>query len=118
MATPSGLLRGVKRSCGCLQDEARRLDITGQKRGQLTAVRPTNYRYHVHSKQSNNAQTEQNVRDQIEQSDRDEMDQRSHGHTIWEWRCSCGRLAYKTPQNVGEGQSTMFPECAKALKSQ
>lgn len=38
------LKRGATRSCGCLQDEARRDDITGQRRGQLTAVRPTDER--------------------------------------------------------------------------
>ena len=38
------LRRGVKRSCGCLQDEARRDDITGQRRGRLTAIRPTDQR--------------------------------------------------------------------------
>lgn len=44
---PSSWLRsGSKRSCGCLQDEARRDDITGQRRGRLTAVRPTDQRRH------------------------------------------------------------------------
>ena len=38
------LRRGTKRSCGCLQDEARRDDITGQRRGRLTAIRPTDQR--------------------------------------------------------------------------
>lgn len=42
---PSAWLRqGIKRSCGCLQDEARREDITGQRRGRLTAIRPTDRR--------------------------------------------------------------------------
>ena len=35
------LRRGIKQSCGCLQDESRRLDITGQTRGRLTAMYPT-----------------------------------------------------------------------------
>lgn len=34
------LRRGSKRSCGCLQDEARRDDIAGKRRGHLTAIRP------------------------------------------------------------------------------
>lgn len=38
------LRRGGKRSCGCLQDENRRRDITGQKRGHLTAIEPTDER--------------------------------------------------------------------------
>lgn len=38
------LLRGQQRSCGCLQDETRRRDITGETRGQLTAIRPTGLR--------------------------------------------------------------------------
>lgn len=42
---PSTWLRqGIKRSCGCLQDEARREDVTGQRRGHLTAIRPTDQR--------------------------------------------------------------------------
>lgn len=42
---PSSLLRaGLVKSCGCLQDEARRTDITGQVRGQLTAICPTEQR--------------------------------------------------------------------------
>lgn len=42
---PSDQLRsGATRSCGCLRDETRRLDITGQRRGRLTAVRPTDER--------------------------------------------------------------------------
>lgn len=42
---PSGWLRkGLKRSCGCLQDENRRRDIAGQKRGHLTAIEPTDER--------------------------------------------------------------------------
>lgn len=38
------LKTGVVKSCGCLQDESRRDDITGQRRGHLTAVRPTDKR--------------------------------------------------------------------------
>lgn len=42
---PTNQLRdGLKRSCGCLQDESRRRNITGQKRGHLTAVEPTDER--------------------------------------------------------------------------
>lgn len=42
---PSYWLRhNLKRSCGCLQDENRRTDIAGQKRGHLTAIRPTDQR--------------------------------------------------------------------------
>ena len=42
---PSSWLRGgLKRSCGCLQDETRRTDISGQKRGHLTAICPTDQR--------------------------------------------------------------------------
>ena len=42
---PSAWLRkGLTRSCGCLQDEARRNDVTGQRRGHLTAIRPTDQR--------------------------------------------------------------------------
>lgn len=81
----SRLISGAKRSCGCLQDEARRLDITGQVRGQLTAIRPT--------------------------------EQRRGGDTVWVWRCSCGREILKTPDMVGEGKSTMCPQCARGLKS-
>lgn len=35
------LRAGIKRSCGCLQAESRHADITGQRRGKLTAVNPT-----------------------------------------------------------------------------
>lgn len=35
------LVHGKTRSCGCLQDETRRRDITGQTRGHLTALHPT-----------------------------------------------------------------------------
>ena len=80
------LRRGLVRSCGCLQDENRRKDITGQKRGHLTALHAT--------------------------------DQRRNGHTVWAWACDCGAIVYKTPGMVGEGQSTMCPACAKALKAQ
>lgn len=38
------LKSGDVKSCGCLQDESRRDDITGQRRGHLTAVRPTDKR--------------------------------------------------------------------------
>lgn len=38
------LKSGDVKSCGCLQDENRRDDITGQRRGHLTAVRPTDKR--------------------------------------------------------------------------
>lgn len=39
---PSTLLtRGAKRSCGCLQDDNRRKDITNQTRGHLTALYPS-----------------------------------------------------------------------------
>ena len=40
----SQLRSGISRSCGCLQDENRRRDITGQRRGHLTAIRPTDER--------------------------------------------------------------------------
>lgn len=82
---PSYWLRhGIKHSCGCLQDESRRDDITGQTRGRLTAIRPT--------------------------------DQRSNGATIWEWRCSCGAMVYKSIRAVGDTASTMCPACARKLK--
>lgn len=35
------LVHGKTRSCGCLQDETRRRDITGETRGHLTAICPT-----------------------------------------------------------------------------
>lgn len=38
------LTGGQVKSCGCLQDESRRTDITGEKRGHLTAIKPTNHR--------------------------------------------------------------------------
>lgn len=38
------LRRCIKRSCGCLQDENRRGDITGQRRGHLVAICPTEQR--------------------------------------------------------------------------
>lgn len=40
----SQLIRGQVQSCGCLQDETRRRDITGQRRGRLTAMHPTDAR--------------------------------------------------------------------------
>lgn len=40
----SWLTAGIKRSCGCLQDETRRTDISGQTRGRLTAIQPTDQR--------------------------------------------------------------------------
>lgn len=43
-APSSLLLRGTIRSCGCLQDENRRADVTGQRRGHLVALRPTDQR--------------------------------------------------------------------------
>lgn len=43
------LRRGIKRSCGCLQDENRRTDVTGQVRGQLTAIAPTDERRGGHT---------------------------------------------------------------------
>ena len=39
------LTSGAVQSCGCLQDASRRTDITGQRRGHLTALRPTDKRY-------------------------------------------------------------------------
>lgn len=41
--------RGLKKSCGCLRDGNRRKDITGQKRGQLTAIAPTEERRNGHT---------------------------------------------------------------------
>lgn len=42
---PASLLRGgLVKSCGCLQDQIRRKDITGETRGHLTAIRPTDDR--------------------------------------------------------------------------
>lgn len=38
------LRRGSVRSCGCLQEDSRRRDISGQRRGHLTAIRPTDQR--------------------------------------------------------------------------
>lgn len=35
------LTEGITRSCGCLQKESRFVDITGQTKGYLTAIRPT-----------------------------------------------------------------------------
>lgn len=37
----SQMVGGRVRSCGCLQDAARRKDITGQRRGRLTAIQAT-----------------------------------------------------------------------------
>ncbi len=34
------LTHGIARSCGCLQEESRRVDITGQRFGRLVAIRP------------------------------------------------------------------------------
>lgn len=80
------LTSGNVRSCGCLQDESRRTDITGQKRGHLTAIKPTNHR--------------------------------RGNDTVWEWRCDCGAIIYKTPELVREGMSTMCPSCARELRRQ
>lgn len=41
LTTSTMLLSGQVRSCGCLQREARKRDITGERRGALIAVRPT-----------------------------------------------------------------------------
>lgn len=38
------LTSGGVRSCGCLQDESRRVDITGERRGHLTALSATSHR--------------------------------------------------------------------------
>jgi len=44
-------------------------------------------------------------------------DARRGGDTVWVWRCSCGREILKTPDMVGEGKSTMCPQCARRLKA-
>ncbi len=40
----SALTSGKTRSCGCLREEIRRRDISGQKFGELTAISPTDKR--------------------------------------------------------------------------
>lgn len=49
MVPSDWLRRGLKKSCGCLQDERRRADITGQVRGHLTAIAPTDDRRGGHT---------------------------------------------------------------------
>lgn len=41
-ASSYALTHGLKRSCGCLQTESRKIDIRGRKFGFLTAIEPTN----------------------------------------------------------------------------
>lgn len=42
--TSNQLVTGHKKSCGCLQDETRRRDISGQRFGRLIALKPTDER--------------------------------------------------------------------------
>lgn len=68
---------GGTRSCGCKAMEhitdLRKQDITGERFGRLTAVRPT------------------------EQRD-------NNGSVIWELRCDCGNLTYKTVNALKSGR--------------
>lgn len=57
------LTSGHWKSCGCLQAESRMVDITGQRRGSLTAVRPTGEIYRWSSGSG----------------------------AVWVWRCDCGK---------------------------
>lgn len=59
-------------SCGCLSRN-KPLDLTGQRFGQLTAVKPT--------------------------------DERRYKNVIWECKCDCGRITYVSAHNLQSGGS-------------
>lgn len=69
------LTGGGYRSCGCLQEESRKVDVTGERRGSLTAVRPTEKIYR--------------------------QGRKSGGSVIWVWRCDCGREIEAPLSGVG-----------------
>ena len=76
---PTGhLTDGKWKSCGCLQSDSRKVDITGERRGSLTAVRPT-----------------------------DKIKHKSHGGSvIWVWRCDCGKEIEAPASSVGPNGRT------------
>lgn len=76
---PTGhLTDGKWKSCGCLQSDSRKVDITGERRGSLTAIRPT---------------------DKIKHKSRG-------GSVIWVWRCDCGKEIEAPASSVGPNGRT------------
>ena len=69
VATASGLMRGLTKSCGCLRRETgkfKAVDLTGERFGRLTVVRRVGSR---------------------------------HGKALWACDCDCGTRGHETTQN-------------------
>jgi len=69
VATASGLIRGLTKSCGCLRRETgkfKAVDLTGERFGRLTVVRRVGSR---------------------------------HGKALWACDCDCGTRGHETTQN-------------------
>lgn len=84
--TTTDLLTNRVKSCGCLKSQVQ--DISGQRRGNLVAVRCT--------------------------GQRDEK-----GRLLYEWRCDCGNIVYRTSISVKhKNKYNMCPDCMKEFRAE
>ena len=114
---PSSYLRnGTTTSCGCAKGEL--MDLTGQRFGELTAIRPTEERQHknviweckcdcgnttfvsTHSLQSGNTKSCGCKKRRDLSGQRfgkltaiRPTEKRQHGYVVWECKCDCGKTA-------------------------